>query len=140
MTKKNQMYFAANPDAKHDEHLVDYHIDDIDLNYGPTGAVGSITLKGVYKDDAYAINPVSPYSGLNIRNKKLYSGSCNKYMLHALATGNSASFNPEDIMEGDEVPYIFMFTGFYIYGLHYNILNNFSNLCFKIFFIKINFI
>ena len=31
MTKKNQMYFAANPDAKHDEHLVDYHIDDIDL-------------------------------------------------------------------------------------------------------------
>lgn len=33
MTKKNQMYFAANPDAKHDEHLVDYHIDDIDLKF-----------------------------------------------------------------------------------------------------------
>ena len=86
-------------------------IDDIDLNYGPTGAVGSITLKGVYKDDEHAVSAVGPYSGLNIRNKKLYSGSCNKYMLHSLATGNAASFNPEDIMEeNDSAPFIFMFT------------------------------
>ena len=33
MAKKNQMYFAANPDAKHDEHLVDYRIDNIDLKF-----------------------------------------------------------------------------------------------------------
>ena len=28
--EKNQMYFAADPTAKHDEHVVDYHVDDID--------------------------------------------------------------------------------------------------------------
>ena len=41
MTKKNQMYFAANPDAKHDEHLVDYHIDDIDLKFTTDAGVFS---------------------------------------------------------------------------------------------------
>lgn len=35
MTAKNQMYFAANPDAKHDEHVVDYHVDNIDLKLIP---------------------------------------------------------------------------------------------------------
>ena len=41
MTKKNQMYFAVNPDAKHDEHLVDYHIDDIDLKFTTDAGVFS---------------------------------------------------------------------------------------------------
>ena len=41
MTKKNQMYFATNPDAKHDEHLVDYHIDDIDLKFTTDAGVFS---------------------------------------------------------------------------------------------------
>lgn len=31
--EKNQMYFAANPNSKHDEHLVHYRIDDIDLKF-----------------------------------------------------------------------------------------------------------
>ena len=41
MAKKNQMYFAANPDAKHDEHLVDYHIDNIDLKFTTDAGVFS---------------------------------------------------------------------------------------------------
>lgn len=41
MTEKNQMYFAENPNAKHDEHLVDYHIDDIDLKFTTDAGVFS---------------------------------------------------------------------------------------------------
>lgn len=31
--EKNQMYFAANPNASHDEHLVNYHINEFDLKF-----------------------------------------------------------------------------------------------------------
>ncbi|RVU71404.1 MULTISPECIES: class I SAM-dependent methyltransferase [Lactobacillus] len=39
--EKNQMYFAANPTAKHDEHLVDYHVDKIDLKFTTDAGVFS---------------------------------------------------------------------------------------------------
>ena len=31
--EKNQMYFATDPTAKHDQHVVDYHVDNIDLKF-----------------------------------------------------------------------------------------------------------
>ena len=39
--EKNQMYFAADPTAKHDEHVVDYHVDDIDLKFTTDAGVFS---------------------------------------------------------------------------------------------------
>lgn len=41
MTVKNQMYFATDPNAKHDEHVVDYHVDDIDLKFDTDAGVFS---------------------------------------------------------------------------------------------------
>lgn len=41
MTQKQQMYFAENPDAKHDEHLVDYHVDKFDLKFNTDAGVFS---------------------------------------------------------------------------------------------------
>lgn len=41
MTTKNQMYFATNPDVKHDEHVVDYHVDNIDLKFNTDAGVFS---------------------------------------------------------------------------------------------------
>ncbi|MBU3829104.1 MAG: class I SAM-dependent methyltransferase [Candidatus Lactobacillus pullistercoris] len=38
---KNQMYFAANPDAPHDKHIVDYHVDGIDLKFNTDAGVFS---------------------------------------------------------------------------------------------------
>lgn len=31
--EKNQMYFASNPNSKHDEHLIDYRIDEVDVKF-----------------------------------------------------------------------------------------------------------
>lgn len=31
--KKNQMYYAANPTSPHDEHIVDYHVNGVDLKF-----------------------------------------------------------------------------------------------------------
>lgn len=61
MTEKNQMYFAANPEAKHDLHLVDYHVDDIDLKFNTDAGVfskmrvdyGSGVLIKVMKDISF---------------------------------------------------------------------------------------
>lgn len=39
--EKNQMYFATDPNAKHDEHLVDYHVDEIDLKFTTDAGVFS---------------------------------------------------------------------------------------------------
>ncbi|MBP2058523.1 16S rRNA (guanine1207-N2)-methyltransferase [Lactobacillus colini] len=39
--EKNQMYFATDPTAKHDERLVDYHVDDIDLKFTTDAGVFS---------------------------------------------------------------------------------------------------
>lgn len=39
--EKNQMYFATNPNAKHDERLVDYHVDGIDLKFTTDAGVFS---------------------------------------------------------------------------------------------------
>ena len=39
--EKNQMYFASDPTAKHDEHIVDYHVDGIDLKFTPDAGVFS---------------------------------------------------------------------------------------------------
>ncbi|WEV36537.1 class I SAM-dependent methyltransferase [Lactobacillus sp. ESL0677] len=39
--EKNQMYFAANPTAKHDEHVVDYHIGGVDLKFNTDAGVFS---------------------------------------------------------------------------------------------------
>lgn len=41
MTEKNQMYFATDPTAKHDEHVVDYHVGDIDLKFTTDAGVFS---------------------------------------------------------------------------------------------------
>lgn len=41
MTEKNQMYFAADPTAKHDEHTVDYHVGNIDLKFTTDAGVFS---------------------------------------------------------------------------------------------------
>lgn len=41
MTEKSQMYFAANPDAKHDEHVIDYHVQDVDLKFNTDAGVFS---------------------------------------------------------------------------------------------------
>lgn len=42
MTKeKAQMYFAANPNAAHDEHVIDYHVDGIDLKFNTDAGVFS---------------------------------------------------------------------------------------------------
>lgn len=38
---KNQMYFAANPDALHDKHIVDYHVDGVDLKFNTDAGVFS---------------------------------------------------------------------------------------------------
>ncbi|MDF7681953.1 class I SAM-dependent methyltransferase [Lactobacillus sp. ESL0679] len=39
--EKNQMYFAANPTAKHDEHVVDYHVGGVDLKFNTDAGVFS---------------------------------------------------------------------------------------------------
>lgn len=39
--EKNQMYFAADPTAKHDEHIVDYHVGGIDLKFTTDAGVFS---------------------------------------------------------------------------------------------------
>ncbi|MDF7673143.1 class I SAM-dependent methyltransferase [Lactobacillus sp. ESL0701] len=39
--EKNQMYFAANPTAKHDEHVVDYHVNGVDLKFNTDAGVFS---------------------------------------------------------------------------------------------------
>lgn len=41
MNEKNQMYFATDPNAKHDEHIVDYKIDEIDLKFTTDAGVFS---------------------------------------------------------------------------------------------------
>lgn len=41
MGEKNQMYFAVDPNAKHDEHLVDYHVDGINLKFTTDAGVFS---------------------------------------------------------------------------------------------------
>lgn len=39
--EKNQMYFATDPNVKHDEHVVDYHVDNIDLKFTTDAGVFS---------------------------------------------------------------------------------------------------
>lgn len=39
--EKNQMYFATDPNAKHDEHVVDYHVDNVDLKFTTDAGVFS---------------------------------------------------------------------------------------------------
>ena len=39
--EKNQMYFAVDPTAKHDEHVVDYHVDNVDLKFTTDAGVFS---------------------------------------------------------------------------------------------------
>ena len=39
--EKNQMYFATDPTAKHDEHVVDYHVDNVDLKFTTDAGVFS---------------------------------------------------------------------------------------------------
>ena len=39
--KDNQMYFAENPNTAHDERIVDYHIDGIDLKFNTDAGVFS---------------------------------------------------------------------------------------------------
>lgn len=41
MSEKNQMYFASNPNAKHDEHVIDYHVQDVDLKFNTDAGVFS---------------------------------------------------------------------------------------------------
>ena len=33
MENETQMYFATNPDAKHDEHLINYQLDELSLQF-----------------------------------------------------------------------------------------------------------
>lgn len=39
--EKNQMYFASNPDSEHDEHVIDYHVNGIDLKFNTDAGVFS---------------------------------------------------------------------------------------------------
>lgn len=39
--QENQMYYAANPTAKHDEHIIDYQINNIDLKFKTDAGVFS---------------------------------------------------------------------------------------------------
>lgn len=39
--QENQMYFATDPTAKHDEHIIDYHVDGIDLKFNTDAGVFS---------------------------------------------------------------------------------------------------
>lgn len=39
--QENQMYYAANPTAKHDEHIIDYQINNIDLKFTTDAGVFS---------------------------------------------------------------------------------------------------
>ncbi len=39
--ERNQMYFATDPTAKHDQHVVDYHVDNIDLKFTTDAGVFS---------------------------------------------------------------------------------------------------
>ncbi|MBA1393282.1 16S rRNA methyltransferase, partial [Lactobacillus sp. XV13L] len=39
--KTNQMYYAANPMAAHDEHVVDYRVGDVDLKFTTDAGVFS---------------------------------------------------------------------------------------------------
>ncbi|ALJ22680.1 16S rRNA methyltransferase [Lactobacillus gallinarum] len=39
--EKNQMYFATDPTAKHDEHVIDYHVDNVDLKFTTDAGVFS---------------------------------------------------------------------------------------------------
>lgn len=39
MPSKNQMYFASQPKAKHDEHVVDYHVANVDLKFNTDAGV-----------------------------------------------------------------------------------------------------
>ncbi|QNQ81876.1 class I SAM-dependent methyltransferase [Lactobacillus sp. PV037] len=41
MAEKNQMYFATNPDAKHDERQVHYKVDKVDLKFTTDAGVFS---------------------------------------------------------------------------------------------------
>lgn len=70
-----------------------------------------LILKGTYKETDTAPAPAYSPSGYTVRNKKLYTGTCNSYVIQAIASGNSATFKPEDIAEtANETPTIFMFT------------------------------
>ena len=35
------MYFASNPDSEHDEHVIDYHVNGIDLKFNTDAGVFS---------------------------------------------------------------------------------------------------
>lgn len=39
--EKNQMYFATDPTVKHDEHVIDYHVDNVDLKFTTDAGVFS---------------------------------------------------------------------------------------------------
>lgn len=39
--EKNQMYFATDPTAKHDERIIDYHVDNINLKFTTDAGVFS---------------------------------------------------------------------------------------------------
>ena len=43
-----------------------------------------------------------PYEYASAFNKRVYTGKYNKYVLQAIASGNMAEFNPEDIMHGTD--------------------------------------
>lgn len=43
-----------------------------------------------------------PYEYASAFNKRVYTGKYNKYVLQAIASGNIAEFNPEDIMHGTD--------------------------------------
>lgn len=43
MENETQMYFATNPDAKHDEHLINYQLDELSLQFYTDAGVFSKT-------------------------------------------------------------------------------------------------
>lgn len=59
--EKNQMYFATDPNVKHDERIVDYHLDNIDLKFTTDAGVfsklridyGSSVLIKVMKEQSF---------------------------------------------------------------------------------------
>lgn len=75
----------------------------------PNDVVGGFNgnTKGMVSSISSQVRSASPtlpyeYGGSGIRNKRVYYGFHNRYVLQSVASGNKAEFNPEDIKHGSD--------------------------------------
>lgn len=91
------------------QYVIPSGYTDTDNNDDVIGKL--LILKGKYAETDTAPAPAYAPTGYTVRNKKLFTGSCNSYVIQGIASGNSATFKPEEIAETEnENPVIFMFT------------------------------